>query len=286
MPRLLYADAHAHSNPVTGMGARRIARKFRSVGGWFMAIVSLPPWHYGLGGSLEDHLKAVDITIRECREAREEGLTVSCLAGFHPAEVDSLVSQGMQPGEVARLADKVIDYIAKKCREGLLDGIGEVGRPHYKTMPERVAVAEYVMLRAFEEARDNDLLIHLHLENAGEATVLTIDKLARITGVKPSQLVFHHASRRVAAEATLRGYWATLPGKERLLEAVLPGITGEGVMIESDFIDDPKRPCVSSCPWQVVEAEKKLLEKGVVGEELLYRLNVDNIVKAYHVQIP
>ncbi len=283
---LLYADAHAHSNPVKGLGARRIARKFREVGGWFMALVSLPPWHYGFGAGLEDHLKAVDLLVRECREAREEGLRVRCLAGFHPAEVDSLVSAGMRPAEVIRLAEEVIGYIVDACRKGLLDGIGEVGRQHYKTMPERLAVAEYVMVLAFEAARDNDLLLHLHLENAGEATVATVVKLADLVGVRRDLLVFHHASKRVAVEAGRRGCWATLPGKEKVLEAVLPGVDTGRLMVESDFIDDPRRPCVSSCPWQVVEAEKALLERGVVDEETLYRLNVDNIVKAYHVQIP
>jgi TatD-related deoxyribonuclease len=51
--------------------------------------------------------------------------------------------------------------------------------------------------------------------------------------------------------------------------------------VESDFIDDPKRPGVSSYPWQIIENQLRLLNEGFVSEEYLYKLNVDNIVKIY-----
>jgi TatD-related deoxyribonuclease len=284
--KLLYADGHAHANPVDGLGAARIAEKFREVGGWFIALVSLPPWHYGMKPrTVEDYARVFQLHSAQCREASGRGLRVSCFAGFHPAEVDRLVSAGMRPEEVLRLGLGVADLLERLCKEGIIDGLGEVGRQHYKTMPERVAIAEVVTMRVLEISRDYGCPVHLHLENAGEATVETIDHVARIIGVPKNRVLFHHASVRVAGHAAKLGYVATVPGKKEQLRAAFQRI-GPVFIPESDYIDDPRRPCVSSCPWEIVERQQQLLAEREVTEEQLARVNIDNVVRFYGVEPP
>ena len=288
--KLLYADAHMHSNPVKGLGASEIARRFKSRGGWFAALVGLSPWHYAIDvrdNPYQAYVKSIELHIAECRRAAEQGLTVSCFAGFHPADVDHLIDAGMQPHRVLELGEKVIEHIARLCREGRLQGIGEVGRQHFKTSPERVAIAQEILTLAMEHAKDLDCPIHMHLENAGEATVSLVERLARRVGIEKKLLLFHHSKPNVAAVASQKGFYATLPGKEQILRYYLVNrFPTRGVMIESDYIDDPRRPCVSSCPWEIVERQEKLLREGVVDENTLYRLNVDNIVEFYRVKPP
>lgn len=283
----MFADAHAHSSP-TGLGAAEIARRFREKGGWFMALVMLPPWHYGVDAppGIEMYFKALERFLTECRRAREAGLRVACLAGFHPAEVDRLVSAGMKPEEVLSLGLRVVDHMAQLCRSGMLDGIGEVGRQHYKTMPERLAIAATVTTRALEHARDYDCLVHLHLENAGPVTVDTTEKLVELASAPRSRVLFHHASTRVAKRAGEKGFWATIPGKKEAMRRAFTEANTDYIMIESDYIDDPKRPCVSSCPWEIIDRQLELLREGVVDEEKLYRVNVDNVVKFYRAEPP
>ncbi len=290
MRKLVFADAHAHTSP-EGLGAYKVASKFREHDGWFMALVMLPPWHYGVSLSpkslVEGYSKAIEIFLGECSAAREAGIKVSCLAGFHPAEVDKLIGIGVKPEDVLALAEQVLEMEASLCSKGVIQGIGEVGRQHYKTMPERVAIATSIMIKAFEYARDYDCLVHLHLENAGYVTVRTVNDLARLVGVPPHLVVFHHASLRVAEAAENSGYYTTLPGKKELLSrAFSKNIPLDTLLIESDYIDDPKRPCVSSCPWEIIENELTLMREGVVNEETLFRINVDNIVKYYGVEPP
>jgi len=276
-----------HANSVEGLGARRVIEKFREAGGWFAALVSLPPWHYGLmPRSIEEYKRAIEHHLRECRDARSvNGIRIACFAGFHPAEVDKLVSIGMKPEEALDLGLRVIELLVELCKKGVIDGIGEVGRQHYKTMPERVAIASTIMIRAFEASRDYGCPIHLHLENAGAATVNTVDYLVKLVGAEPSNILFHHASVRVAGLATSRGYAATVPGKKEQLRAALGNI-GPVFIPESDYIDDPRRPCVSSCPWEIVERQLELLKEGAVTEEQLMRINVDNVVRFYRVEPP
>jgi TatD-related deoxyribonuclease len=72
------------------MGASKIASQFKKQGGWFMAIVALSPWHYGLEfKGFESYVETIDILLRECKNAFDQGVQVACLAGFHPADVVS-----------------------------------------------------------------------------------------------------------------------------------------------------------------------------------------------------
>jgi TatD-related deoxyribonuclease len=283
---LYFADAHCHSSP-KGLGAYRIAEKFKSVGGWFMAFVTLPPWHYvaDFKPTLDNYERSFQIFLQECKEAKKSGLKISCLAGFHPAEVDKLIGMGLKPEEVLALGFKVLEIIEDFCKRGIIDGVGEIGRQHYKTMPERFAIAEIIMLRGLEIARDHDCIVHLHLENAGSVTVDTIAKLASFTDIRFDKIVFHHASLKVAKRALEIGARATLPGKLELLRSAFRSLEPK-FMVESDYIDDPRRPCVSSCPWEIVEAQRTLLREGSVDKETLAKINIDNIVETYGVEPP
>ena len=280
------ADAHSHTNPVRGLGAEKIARRFREAGGWFMALVSLSPWAYGIEpDGLDSYRRVVDILARECYNAQQEGVRVACLAGFHPADVDKLIDKyRMDPVEVLELGLRVVEEAAKLCRDDFLDGIGEVGRQHFKTTPERAIISHLIMERAIELARDNDCLVHLHLENAGKITIELVERLvARLSPRDKSRIVFHHSKPGQAVEATRLGYSATIPGKPLLLDNVL-GRIPPVFMIESDHIDDPKRPGAVVYPWVMASHIQRLAKK--IGDDYLYKINVDNIVRVYRVEPP
>ncbi len=284
--KLLYSDAHMHSNPVEGLGARRIAEKFKDVGGWFIALVMLPPYHYGFkNGGLDDYRRSIELLLEEAGRIRETGLKTRVLAGFHPAEIDEYVRRGMGLEEILELADKVFRLIVDYHRRGLIDGIGEVGRQHYSTTPARIIASELVMLKAFEYARDNDMIIHLHLEQGGYVTVESIKILSEYKGLPKKNVFLHHVSPREAVWAEKYEFNYTLPAKYKTLKKALQNRPGKA-LVESDFIDDPRRPGVSSYPWDIPVRLKQLIDEEVVDEEYVYRIMVDNIVEAYRVEPP
>ncbi len=285
------ADAHGHSNPVRGIGASKIAERFRESGGWFQALVALSPWHYAIEfNGFESYREVVDIHIRECKAAEDSGIKVACLAGFHPADVDKLIDRyKLKPVKVLELGIQVVDYVAELCREGVLDGIGEVGRQHYKTSPERVIVSQLILERAMEHARDHGCLVHMHLENSGSDTVDLTHATAARVGIAPGRgaerLVFHHSKPVMALRASELGYPSTLPGIPRLLEGAahkLPPV----YMVESDYIDDPSRPGAVIYPWDMAEAFRRLISRGLIDEDYAYKINIDNVVKTYRVEPP
>jgi len=283
---VLFADAHLHSNPLRGIGLRSIVKNFKAVGGWFLAIVSLPPSHYGLGSSYDDYVRGIEILMRECRIAKEEGVKTKCLAGIHPADLEKLVnSQSLKYDEVINLALKILNYISKLIKSGVLDGIGEVGRPHYKTTPEGYVVNELVLHHALRLAKDLHSIVHLHLEQGGILTVLSMTDLLESISLSKDLVLLHHMDIKTAMNAEGVSLRYTLCGKLQLLREGFKKLKPT-YMIESDFIDDPRRPGVAAYPWEIVENQLLLLKEGLVSEDYLFKLNVDNIVKFYGVEPP
>jgi len=277
------ADAHTHSNPVKGLGMSKIAPKFKEAGGWFLALVGLSPWHYDLEPTLDGYEKTLKKTLEEARRARESGLKVKTLFGFHPADVDKLAGS-MEPEKVLEFGLKVLDIVEKYLKEGLLDGIGEVGRQHYKTNPVSVVISELIMNSAIERAKDYGAVVHLHLEQGGKVTAIDIKKRVESLSAPPHKVVVHHARGKSLAAAVEEGLVATVPGVKGSLERAIS--LPPNYMVESDHIDDPKRPGVVVYPWEMAKNQLELLREGKVDEEYLWKLNVDNVVKVFGVTPP
>jgi len=284
--KLLFSDAHCHSNPISGFGAKRIARKFKNVGGWFIALIGLPPHYYGFNElGIDAHLKAYQIAIEEARKIREEGIKTVVLVGFHPAEIDRYFKAGWDLEKIISLGKRLIDEIVKLYKMGLVDGIGEVGRQHYSTAPSRFVTSEVIMWYALEVARDHDMIVHLHLEQGGYSTIESIRLITRKIGIPKDKVFLHHLSHNEAIWSEKHGFWYTVPAKKKIYHKIFaqkPLL----VLTESDFIDDPRRPGVSSYPWDIVTRLNELLEEGIIDEDYIHRIEVDNIIKAYNVEPP
>ncbi|ADI31461.1 TatD-related deoxyribonuclease [Staphylothermus hellenicus DSM 12710] len=282
----MFADAHSHTNPISGLGARRIAPKFKNSGGWFIALVSLPPYYYRFNDlTLDNYAKTIELLINEAKIMRSYGLKVRLLAGFHPAEVDEHFRRGRDLKSIVEFADEVFKLIIDYHRKGVIDGIGEVGRQHYSTAPSRIVASELILIKAMEYARDYDMIMHLHLEQGGWVTVESIDRLRKITGIGSEKVFLHHVDYDTSVWGEKYGYWYTVPAKKRILSKVLSEERNHA-LVESDFIDDPKRPGVSSYPWDIPKRIKELLSEGVISVENVYKSMIDNIVKAYRVEPP
>ncbi len=287
---MMFADAHAHSNPVKGIGARAIAKKFKKAGGWFIALIMLPTWDYQIKlNSLDDYKKALEIHLRECASVSDEGLEVACFAGLHPAEIDHLITAGKNPKEVIELSKSIIEYLAKRFDEGLIDGVGEIGRPHYKTSPESILATQEVLEYTLHLSKDHGFPLQLHLENKRGFTAWNISSLVRKIGVPQDNVLVHHARPGVLEEVVETTLWATVPGIEKCLKRAFEKLDQEQfdhIMVESDFIDDPRRPGVVAYPWSLVEAERKMLKENVIDEEILKRVNVDNVKRFFKTRTP
>ncbi|MEM0501288.1 MAG: TatD family hydrolase [Ignisphaera sp.] len=286
MTSILYADGHLHSNPVKGLGAKNIAQRFKASDGWFMVLVSLPPHHYNLTSDFDGYVKSIEILISECSTLRSYGIETLCLAGIHPADIEEMINRDARSAKsIIELAIRVLDYISQLVKNGTIDGFGEVGRPHYKALPEAFSVNNIIMRYALTLARDLNAYIHLHLEQGGYATVRDVYEVLRMLNIDSRRVILHHLDIRTALEAENYGLHYTIPGKYPILREAIRRLP-PSYIVESDFIDDPRRPGVSSYPWDAVENQKKLLSGNLTDSEYITKINIENVVKIYGVEPP
>lgn len=281
-----YADAHCHTNPVRGLGADKISKVFKKHNGWFIALVSLPPYYYSFNEiSIDNYRRVIEILISEKKKIIENGLVAKLLVGFHPAEVDEYSRRGLSPENILELAESVLELIIKYYREGLIDGIGEVGRQHYSTSPHRQVLSEFIMLKTLEYARDYDLLVHLHLEQCGLITIKSINYFLEKLSIPRNNVLIHHVNYDTGYWSEKYSLWHSIPGKEKdIKENIVEN--RRCMLVESDYIDDPRRPGVSSYPWDIVINIEELIKKNIIEQSIVDKLMIDNIVKFYRVNPP
>ena len=281
------ADAHMHLT-MNGIGVDTFIRRFRSVNGWFVALVSLPPHHYGLEETIEGFIKSLNIHVEICRKLRSEGIRTYCIAGLHPAFIDRL-SRHLKVDEVIKYIDEALKVLEKLIRKGYIDGLGEFGRPHYKSLPIAFTLNDIALIEALRIARDYDVVIHLHLEDSGLATVLSIKKFIDLIGIKnEKKVVLHHSSLKTSEIALKYLLSSTVTGRYEMLSRLVSSkelIKSHRILIESDYIDDPKRPGVVMYPWEIAQAVEKVIQDfGNEAIELIYELMVRSIEDIYEVK--
>ena len=278
-------DNHAHTNPVIGMGPRELARRFRREGGKFIVIVALLTWSLGLTpGDLDSVRRMYDITVESARIVNEEGVKSVAVVGLHPAEGYELLSRGWSRDAVMDFMRKGIDLAAKYVREGKAVGIGEIGRPHWDVPGEIMEFFNELLEYAFGVARDVNAVVHLHLERNGINTASSIVGMVKKVGNRPYSVIMHHAEPIVIDLASSNGVMPSIPMGRRgeFEEAVRHG---PRFVVESDFIDDPRRPGAVIPPWTLARKLRNYLTNGLINEEFLHIVCVDNINRVYGVRV-
>jgi len=273
-------DNHAHANPFKGLGFVEVARRFREVGGLAIVFAPLLSWHYSITiSSPEDYRKVYEIVLRGVAEASAYIKALAVL-GVHPAEVVSLVEAfGIE--RAYDIAKRAMEIAADYVRNGLAIGLGEVGRPHYKAPKPVIDICNKILDFSLELAKDLSCPIHLHLEKSDETVKDVIERVRKI-GIKPNLVVIHHAEPKMVSKCG--GLTLSIPHRGRNLERAFAR-KRLAFLVESDFIDDPKRPGAVAYPWAIALEVSSMLERGLVNEDQVDEVFIGNFEKLYGVKL-
>ncbi len=255
----MITDNHMHLDR-RGMYLEAV-KQFRKAGGGRIILVQKPSFPH----DLEGFISSFDETIAMCEEARKY---VECypVIGLHPAEFDRLISQGKKD-----LCYRILDIVETYIEEKKVVGMGEFGRPHYPVSPETTAEAHTYMVEALKRSRDADCPIQLHTESLDSSGVSDLDSLVQKLGLK--KVIKHFSSPFHSYNHMVPSVLATESNVEKILS--------QRFLMETDYLDDPNRPGAVLGPQTVPKTTRKLLEKGVLTEEMAARIHEDEIVSLY-----
>lgn len=277
---LRVGDNHCHLNPVRGVGVKAFAKRFLESGGWFVGLVNLLSWSYGISaGGPSDFERIYRLTLRAAEELRREGLKVAVILGPHPAELARLVDAGVSVERAEKVIVEAYEAAADWVRRGEASGLGEVGRPHWQAPAAVVEACNRVVERVAELADELGCVVHLHVERGGRRT---IDEVASRAAGRRGIFVLHHVEGSHAAYAWERGLVPSVPAREAEVGAALAG--SAEFVVESDFLDDPRRPGAVATPWSIARLFRRLADNGLVSRERAERILVRKLEELYGVE--
>jgi len=271
-------DNHLHLSE-NGRGIDAI-RDFERAGGTHAIVVSLPSWMYGVIAKCpEDYDVGYEATLRMVeRVNKETGVKAWAVVGVHPAELIKLKGR-MKIGEAVEVMKGALERAQKLVVEGKCVGI-KSGRPHWKVSEEEWELSCEVMEYAMRLAKEVDCPVQLHTEEATEEGISHIGSIAKKVGI-PTHKVIKHYSPPQLEMFRKGGVFPSVLAVDGAVERALE--QGDDFFIETDYMDDPKRPGAVLGPKTVPKRTLSALKEGY--EDALWKIHCENVERAYNVEV-
>lgn len=264
-------DNHVHLEPYRGRNVES-ARDFERSGGTHLIISHLPYEELRIR-SADDFRGSFDLTISlKDRVNKETGVRAYATVGPYPAELVELAKEhGLEKAKDIMI--RGVEIAAEYVSEGKALAIGEVGRPHFPVSPDLWNASNEVMECAMAQAKEVGCAIVLHTESATPENMREFASMADKVGLDRKRVVKHYSPPLVLPEENFGLMPSVLVGRDSAERAL-----GKGTrfLMETDFLDDPRRPGAVLAITTVPKRTKMLLQKGIMTEEQAYKIHVDN----------
>jgi len=138
-----------------------------------------------------------------------------------------------------------------------------------------------VMMHAFEVAKEVGCAVQLHTESFTVEGMKEIAEMAEKVGMKRDKVVKHFSPPRVKEFEEIGIFPSVIAGDDNALNAAKQGTR---FMLETDYLDDPKRPGAVLGPKTVPKKVKELMEKGF-DEDFIQKICAENVEKVYGIEL-
>lgn len=269
-------DNHVHLEPRRGRNVDAV-RDFERLGGTHL-IVSHMPYSEVRVGSAEDFRNSYDVTVSTVERINSEtGVRAFATVGPYPVELLGFERRlGLEAGKDMMIAG--MDIAAEYVRDGRALAIGEVGRPHFPVPDEVWEASNEILLHGMRLAKEVGCAIVLHTESGTPKTMLELADMADSVGLDRGRVVKHYSPPTVLPEENAGLMPSVLAGKEAVQEALRKGTR---FMMETDFLDDPRRPGAVLAITTVPKRTSAFIEHGLMTEEQALAIHQDNPRKTY-----
>ena len=233
--------------------------EFVGAGGTGIMLVHKPGFSSDLPVDLDGYQAAYSDTLGMAEEVRAAfGIGVGVVLGPHPVAWEHQIEPlGLKRAtelhlEAVGLALDHIDAGDAVC-------LGEVGRPHYPVSDETWSAANEMLREVMALAAGAGTSIQLHVEDNGETTCRELAALCDEAGLARDRAIRHYAPADVGTDFT-HGLAATVSvgrgSVETLAETTVNANAPWGM--ETDFLDDPRRPGAVLGPKTVPKRTQQL----------------------------
>ncbi len=269
-------DNHVHLDPFKGRNVDAV-KDFERLGGTHI-IISHMPYEERPVKDIDGFRESYDITIAlKDRVNSETNVRAHATVGPYPAELIELEKiHGLQRAKDIMM--KALDLAEEYVKEGKALAIGEVGRPHFPVSPDIWEASNEILSHAMRTAKETKCAIVLHTESATPAIMQELAEMARKVGLDTSRVVKHYCAPFVLPEENHGLMPSVLASKDAIEKAFAKGLR---FMMETDFLDDPRRPGAVLNITTVPKRTTQLIQKGLMRLDDAYQIHYDNPRRTY-----
>ena len=209
-------------------------------------------------------------------------------------DIEIFVTVGPYPVDYLKLLEKFgretailimkkgIDEAAKLCEEKKCIGIGEIGRPHFNVDQKIIDESNGILLYGMQRARDVGCPVILHTESTTPNQCKELVEMGKKAGLPAHKIVKHYSPPLVLKEENYGLMPSVLASEKNIIAAVKKGTR---FMMETDYIDDPRRPGAVLGPKTVPKRTLGLIEKDIITEKQSYEIHKRNPEKTYDIDL-
>jgi TatD-related deoxyribonuclease len=277
--RLPIFDNHIHLRPeFQGVQA---AKAFEKAGGTAFLLTHSPyddmPIHRG-----EDYGPAYEKTLRMA-DAVRGATAVQVFVALGPYPVDFLhLRESLGLAAAMDAMRKGIDLAAAHIAEQKAVAFGEIGRPHFPVDAETVAACNVLLGYAMARANELGCAVVLHTEDPTRETFAELARIAANARLDPGRVVKHHSTPLTRPEDT-HGLVPSILAKEDLVVEALRG--KPRFLLETDYIDDPRRPGAVLGPATVPKKTRAWIDKGLLAQDAAWRIHQELPQTTYRIEL-
>ncbi|MCK4365089.1 MAG: TatD family hydrolase [Thermoplasmatales archaeon] len=255
-------------------------KEFKKAGGTHFVLCQLPMTNLVIRDkSYESCYKETLAMADEIRSNINIGVFVT--VGPYPVDYLRLLEKFDRDSAI-NIMKKGIDEAANLCEEKKCIGIGEIGRPHFPVDQQIIEDSNEIMLYGMEVAKDVDVPVVLHTESTTPEQCKELVEMGQKVGLPANKIVKHYAPPLVLKDENYGLMPSVLASEKNIAKAIEKSTR---FMMETDYIDDPRRPGAVLGPKTVPKRTLNLLQKGNLTEKQAYEIHKINPEKTYGISL-
>ena len=263
-------DNHSHIR-TSGRNVEA-AKEFERAGGTHLIIAHLPHKEHRIEKD-RDHGPAFELTLSLAEGVRREtGLKTFVTVGPYPVELIRLVEHMPLPDAV-EIMKSGMETAAHLVEEGRTIAIGEIGRPHFPVDSEILEASNEILSYGMKLAAEVGCPVVLHTESATPEVFRELALMADASGLERGKVVKHFSTPFVDTDRNSGLFPSIVSSRRNIAEAISQG---NRFLMETDYLDDLKRPGAVLGPATVPKRTRAFLADGTFSEEDVLKIHKDN----------
>jgi TatD-related deoxyribonuclease len=272
-------DNHMHLRP-EGENVQAV-KIFCKAGGTHLVLAHIPYRDIQITGE-ESYKQAFDRTLKMAERVRSEtSAKVFVTVGPYPVDLVHMVER-MPLKNAQEVMMEGMDLAAALVEEGSVIAIGEIGRPHFPVPEDIMEASNEILSYGMKRAKEVESPVVLHTESATPGTFKELAEMADAAGLPRDKVVKHFCPPIVSEEENHGLFPSVIASKKNITVAASQGIR---FLMETDYIDDPKRPGAVLGPATVPKTTRYMLQEELLTEEDLMNIHKTNPERIYGISI-